>query len=117
MDEKVVVSIYYTYGKQSGKELGERFIINNNAEERAEIFDVFGYEDTSDSKEDFINKTTDVFFFDKHGGDWDEPTGGYITVALKDDQINLVEITARNEIEEIERLHNQAITEGFSIKL
>lgn len=104
MNEKAIVDIYYTYGKGDGDELGERFVINNTPEEREEIFEDLNYDYVHDSKESFIGGKIDVFTFDRYGGDWDEPTGGYVTVNTKDELINEVEKKAQDEVARIEKL-------------
>lgn len=39
MSEKVMIDIYFTYGKGDGDKLYERFIINDTAKERQEVLD------------------------------------------------------------------------------
>lgn len=104
MIEKAIVDIYFTYGKGDGAELSERFVINNTTEEREEIFDNFSYDDSYDSKKDFINGGRDVFQFSKYGGDWDEPTGGYVEINTKSELISAAKKKVQDEIEDIEKL-------------
>jgi len=103
-NEKVVVDVYYTYGKHSGEELSDRLIIKNNKEERSELFDTFSFDEAIDSKDDFINGESNFFGFDKFGGDWDEPTGGFIVVSTKEALIEEIKEEASREIAEVEKL-------------
>ena len=102
--EKVAVSIYHTYGKGGGEELYDIYIINNTEEERESIFETFGYDDSLDSKEDFINGKIDYFNFDKFGGDWDEPTGGCVSLDTKEELISYAEDDYKKELVKINEL-------------
>ena len=101
---KVAVSIYHTYGKGDGEELFDRYIINNTKEEREGIFETFGYDDALDNKEDFTSGKIDYFSFDKFGGDWDEPTGGCVTLDTKEDLISYAEDDYKKELAKINEL-------------
>ena len=107
MSEKVLVEIYRTYGKGDGEELSERYVIEDTPEEREGVLESLWYDESYDSREDFINGTTDVFDFDCHGGDWDDPTGGYIYIYTKEDAIKRSQAVAEREINEIEALFSR----------
>lgn len=107
MSEKIVVGIYFTYGKGDGDELYERFVTDNTPEGRKSIFEYISYDDSFDSKDDFISGKIDFFSFENYGGDWDEPTGGYIVVNTKDELIKNIKKKAEEEILEIENLFNE----------
>lgn len=107
MDEKLLVEIYFTYGKSSGDELYDRFIINNSTMDRESIFECFSYDDAHGSWEDFVNGDSDYFSFDIYGGDWDDPTGGYVEVHTKDEMIDKIQREARMEIEKVEALFSK----------
>jgi hypothetical protein len=104
---KVVVSIYHTYGKGDGEELSDRYIINNTKEEREGIFETFGYDEAVDNKKDFINGKIDQFSFDKFGGDWDEPTGGYILIDTKEELVSQAENNYKKELAKIDELFSR----------
>lgn len=79
---KKLFQIYNTYGKHSGEELSEEFVAEDSVSTRQGIIDdfcawkQFYYE----SPEDFTSGEVDHLTYSMDGGDWDDPTGGYITV-------------------------------------
>ena len=101
---KVLVDIYYTYGKGDGEKLGERFILDLAKESREDIFDCFRYDESYDDKEAFLKGEIDIFSFDKYDGDWDEPTGGYVVINSKDELIDSIKRKADQEIAEVEKM-------------
>lgn len=103
-NEMLLVSIYYTYGKGVGEELDDRYLIDNTKEGREEVLDEINYDSSIDNEEDFINGERDSFQFDKYGGDWDEPTGGFITVTTLDEELESIERKASREASEIKKL-------------
>jgi|SRR5690625_1433560 len=106
MEEKVLAEVYFTYGKGDGEELSERFVIEDTPEARRDLLDGVYYDDTYENEDDFANGKSNVFSFERHGGDWDEPTGGYIAVSTKDDLISEIKDKAEKEIDRINDLFN-----------
>lgn len=107
MRKKVVVEIFVTYGKSDGEELRDRFLIDDTREGRLEALDAIGWYDTIDNKDRFVEGRGRSFFFDLDGGDWDDPTGGYIIVSTKDQLVEEAKIKYNREIESIERLFKE----------
>ena len=103
MSEKVMVDIYFTYGKGDGDELYERFIINNTAKERQEVLDEISFDHSMETEEEFTHGEVDSFTFGRYGGDWDEPTGGYIVVNTKEELIDSIKQDVENEIANIKK--------------
>lgn len=101
---KVLVDIYYTYGKGDGEELCDRFIIDLAKESREDIFDRFQYDESYDDKEAFLKGEIDIFSFVIYGGDWDDPTGGYVVINSKDELIDSIKRKADQEIAEVEKM-------------
>lgn len=97
MTEKLLVSEYVSFGKGDGQELRDRYVINNTPEERQEIIDNIYYNETYDSEEEFVNGKSDMFQYDRYGGDWDEPTGGFIFVETKEQAIKRIDEKAESE--------------------
>lgn len=91
MTEKLLVSEYVTYAKGDGEELRDRYTIENTSEARKELLDDIYYDDAYDSEKDFINGEIDSFQYNSYGGDWDDPTGGFITVETKEQVIKRIE--------------------------
>lgn len=102
MAEKLIAEIYYSYGKGDGEELSERFVIEDTPEDRRDLLDEVYYDEAYENEDDFADGKTNVFSFDKYGGDWDEPTGGYIQVNTKSELIGDIQRKAEREIERIE---------------
>lgn len=104
MAEKLLVSEYVFYGKGDGERFRGMYIIDDTSEAREELIESIYYDDAYDSEEDFIDGEINTFSYGKHGGDWDDPTGGYITVSTKEDAINIIRERAEDEINRIEQL-------------
>lgn len=102
MAEKLIAEIYYSYGKGEGEELSRRFVIEDTPEDRRDLLGGIYYDDAYESEDDFASGKTNVFSFDKYGGDWDDYTGGYIQVSTKSELIGDIQRKAEQEIERIE---------------
>lgn len=104
-----LVSIYNSYGKNSGEELVERYIIEEDTPEvRKEIAEEWSWDvnDTADSLEKFYNGSHDAIEFYLYGGDWDDPTGRYITIESKDNALAEAELNYIRAVEAIEHMFN-----------
>src|SRR5690625_4131022 len=105
MNEKVIARFYATYGKMDGEELVDGFIGEDSKEFRKEMLRTLGsYDDAHDSADEIINGEIDSFTYASYGGDWDDPTGGYIVIYTKQELSNAIEEKASKEIAEIEKL-------------
>ncbi|MBR7928431.1 hypothetical protein KBI51_09670 [Aerococcaceae bacterium zg-ZUI334] len=78
---KILVEKYLTYGKYSGAELKDSYVVEDTPEERRKILDSTDYDGSFELEDDFINGKCDVFEYESYGGDWDEPTGGFVVVS------------------------------------
>lgn len=79
---KVLVEVYFTYGKQDGRELHESYVTNDTAGLREELYDYWtGWSTYVLSNADaFKNGETNELLVDVSGGDWDDPTGREIYI-------------------------------------
>lgn len=108
MDKKVIARFYATYGKMDGEELVDSFIETDSRDFRKELLESVGFDYAFDSEEEFINGEIDSFTYERHGGDWDEPTGGYIVIYTKQELIDAIEEKASKEIAEVEKMFERA---------
>lgn len=76
---KILVEHYLTYGKQDSETLFESCVIEDSKQERQGLLEYIVFDYCFDP-EDFINGKSDSFYYSRDGGDWDEPTGGYLKV-------------------------------------
>ena len=87
--ERLLVTIESTYGKHSGEEVDERFIIKDTREEREHLLDEWVWDkgNIQDNMEDFLSGKINSVYADLVGGDWDEPTGRYIFLQTKEEAL------------------------------
>ena len=94
---KVLVGVFFTYGKRDGEELVESYVETDSKELREEVLEDWASNsyyidgDVEDFKEGSLNR----LYADRGGGDWDEPTGVYIVLT-----------SYSQKREEIERKYN-----------
>lgn len=100
---KKLFEIYVTYGKGSGEELYESWVAEDTPEEREEAFGKTYADDWIESPDDFRAGNEDSISFSTYG-DWDDPTGGTLTVKDYDTKLNEI---SRNYAEELRRLDKQ----------
>lgn len=105
-NDKLLVRIYSTYGKGDGEELCEQYDINDTKEERQDVVDSVSFGRSYDA-EGFIEGRLDEFAFDRYGGDWDEPTGGYVVAYTRDGLIESIKSEAQREIDRINKLFEE----------
>lgn len=87
---KVLFRQYSSYGKYDNETLENQWVDEDTPKSREEALEDYDYVDWSGSKEDFINgKTNELYFW--CAGDWDDPTGGCITVTSKEAAFEEVE--------------------------
>lgn len=75
--EKVLVEIFFTYGKRDGRDLRENFVETDSRELREGVLDEWASNDlyVDGDVESFKEGSVDSLFVYKDGVDWDEPTG------------------------------------------
>lgn len=98
--EKVLVEIFFTYGKRDGEELAESYVETDSRETREEVLEYWASNSMyiDGDIESFKEGSVDSLYVDRDGGDWDEPTG--VTIVLT---------SHSQKREEIERKYNTDI--------
>lgn len=95
---KVLVEIYFTYGKQDGEELRKSYTVVDSKGMREELYDYWteyaAY--VEGNKDAFTDGEINEVFIESDGGDWDDPTGYGIVIT-----------TYAQKKEEIERRYKQ----------
>ena len=94
---KVLVEVFFTYGKGDGRELGESFVETDSREIREGVLEEWASNSfyIDGDVEAFKEGTEDWLHIDRDGGDWDEPTG-----------VEIVLTSYSQKREEIEREYN-----------
>lgn len=102
---KKLFKIFHTYGKGSGDELAEAFVAEDNSSARQGILDDWcAYADFYGvAPEKFVSGESDHISFDRDGGDWDDPTGGYIQITSYEDAVENLTASYNNELEQLQR--------------
>lgn len=102
---KVLVEVFFTYGKGDGRELGESFVETDSREIREGVLD--GWASNSlyihGDVEAFKEGTEDLLYIDRDGGDWDEPTGVIIELTSYSQKRDAIERSYKEEIEKLNR--------------
>ena len=103
--KKVLVEIYFTYGKRDGEELGESYVKTDSKELREGVLEEWASNssyiegDVESFKEGFV----DSLFVERDGGDWDEPTGVGIVITTYSQKREEIEIDYGRKIEKLNR--------------
>ena len=101
---KVLVKIFYTYGKGDGEKLDDQFIIEDTEEKREEILEDLNTENISEEeKERFIKGIEDYIYFDIHD-DWDSPTGCVVEIATYEKEKTTIENIYKDNIEKLNEM-------------
>lgn len=102
---KKLFKVFHTYGKGSGDELAEEFVAEDNSSARQGLLDdwcacadFYGV-----APEKFVSGESDYISFDRDGGDWDDPTGGYIQVTSYEDALENLPTSYNNKLERLQR--------------
>lgn len=106
---KALVTVSVTYGKNSGEEVNDRYIITDTPENRAEVVDeeLNGW-DIYDSTEDFINGRINLLQGDTDGGgDWDDPTGRIVEISTKEEELSSLKFKYDKEVSKIEEMFKE----------
>ncbi|PCF50126.1 hypothetical protein [Staphylococcus delphini] len=83
---EVLIEHYVTFGKWDSETLVEEYVTDDSEETRKEIVEDINYS-WCFQKDNFINGEIDMVDYERDGGDWDEPTGGYIKVTSYQDKL------------------------------
>ena len=103
--EKVLVEIFFTYGKGDGEELGENFVETDSKELREGVLEEWASNssyiegDVESFKEGFVNS----LYVERDGGDWDEPTGVGIVITTYSQKREEIELDYGRKIEKLNR--------------
>lgn len=110
---KKLFKIFHTYGKSSGDELAEEFVAKDNSSSRQGLLDdwcacadFYGV-----APEKFVSGESDYISFDRDGGDWDDPTGGYIQVTSYEEAVAALTSYYSTEIEKLNLLFSKDVKE------
>lgn len=105
---KVLVTVENSYGKGSGDEVCDVFVTEDSKEKREELVEEFAWspEDIWDDVDGFINGKQNSLDIDLVGGDWDEPTGRFISIRTKEEAIEIAQKEYNSEVTRIEYLFN-----------
>lgn len=102
---KKLFEVYVTYGKGDGEELRESWVAEDTPENRAAYLDDLCYSDEfADSESNFIDGKNNIMNFYCYGGDWDDPTGGWLQVSSYEEKR---EDLANEYDKEVKRLKKQ----------
>ena len=102
---KKLFEVYVTYGKGDGEELRESWVAEDTPENRAEYLDDLCYSDEfADSESNFVDGKSNIMRYYCDGGDWDDPTGGWLQVRSYEEKRE--ELAAEYD-KEVKRLKKQ----------
>lgn len=103
--EKVLVEIYFTYGKRDGEELGESYVETDSRELREEVLEYWASSslDIEGDVESFKEGSVNSLYVDRSGGDWDEPTGVEIVLTTYSQKREEIEIDYGRKIDKLNR--------------
>lgn len=101
---KKLFEVYVTYGKDSGEELYSSWVAEDTPENRAEYLDDLCYSDEfAGSESNFIEGKSDIIQYYCYGGDWDDPTGGYLQVRSYEDRMSQLQAEYERDIKWIKK--------------
>lgn len=101
--KEVLVEVFNTYGKMSGKELIEQRVTLDTLELRNDLVEEFSWEDEWGTGS-FLKGEEDIVYIDLVGGDWDKPTGREIVISTREDKLKELENKYNSEIRFINSL-------------
>ena len=88
---KVLVREYVSYGNGDNDTLENEYVIEDTKENRLVILDDFKHiDDWDNDTEDFVNGQIDYIGYYNYG-EWDDPTGGFITISTREDVLKEIE--------------------------
>ena len=100
---KVLVEIYFTYGKQDGEELHESYVTEDSASMRNDLYDYWAeYAAYVEYDKDvFVDGDINELFIGKDGGDWDDPTGCAIVIMTYEQKKDAIERQYKQELAQL----------------
>lgn len=103
--EKVLVEIYFTYGKRDGEELGESYVETDSREVREQVLEEWASNSLyiDGDVEAFKEGLDDWLYVDRDGGDWDEPTGVVIELTSYSRKRDAIESRYKKDLEKLNR--------------
>lgn len=99
---------YTTFGKQDNETLSNQYVLTDNEENRREVIESFNGVDWNEDPENFINGNTDSISYNNYD-DWDSPTGGFIEVVTREEELERLETQYMNQLAEVEDMFATAI--------
>lgn len=102
---KVLVEIFFTYGKRDGRELGETFVETDSRELREGVLEEWASNsfNIDGDVEAFKEGLEDWLYVDRDGGDWDEPTGVIIELTSYSQKKAAIERKYNADLEKLNR--------------
>lgn len=101
---KKLFEIYVTYGKGNGEELRESWVAEDTPENRSEYLDDLCYSDEfADSDSNFIDGKSNIMHYYCYGGDWNDPTGGWLQVRSYNDVMDELQMEYLRKSREVKK--------------
>lgn len=102
---KVLVEVFFTYGKGDGRELGESFVETDSREIREGVLEEWASNSLyiDGGVEAFKEGSVDSLYVDRDGGDWDDPTGVIIELTSYSQKRDAIERSYKEELEKLNR--------------
>lgn len=102
---KKLFEVYVTYGKGDGEELRYSWVVEDTPEERLRALeDECGWADEWDEDPiEFEEGQIDTIGFSTYGGDWDDPTGGWLQVRSYEEKREELANEYDNEVKRLKK--------------
>ena len=103
--EKVLVEIFFTYGKGDGEELAESYVETDSRETREQVLEEWASNSLyiDGNVESFKEGSENSLYVERDGGDWDEPTGVGIVLTTYSQKREEIEVDYGRKIEKLNR--------------
>ena len=103
--EKVLVEVFFTYGKRDGRQLVDSYVESDFRETREQVLEEWASNslDIDGDVEAFKEGTEDWLYVDRSGGDLDEPTGVVIELTSYSRKRDAIERRFNKELEKLNR--------------
>ena len=103
--EKVLVEVFFTYGKRDGRELIESYVETDSRETREQVLEEWASNSLyiDGDVESFKEGSENSLHVDRDGGDWDEPTGVGIVLTTYSQKREEIEVDYGRKIEKLNR--------------
>lgn len=102
---KVLVEVFFTYGKGDGRELGVSYVETDSREIREGVLDEWASNSLyiDGDVESFKEGSVDSLYVDRDGGDWDDPTGVEIVLTSYSQKREEIERKYNSDLEKLNR--------------